>query len=110
MKYYSEKLNKVFDEVEDLKLAEEEYDKKIQEIEAKKAARQTRATEVDAAFKKMVEAREEYNKLLAQFVADYGSYHKTYTNQDVKNMEDASNKQLINLTDLVNNMINNFWF
>ena len=68
MKYYSDKLNKVFDTVDALESAELEYTKKQDEELRKKQERKERAKEVDEAFKN-------YQKLLSAFIKDYGSYH-----------------------------------
>ena len=68
MKYYSDKLNKVFDTVDELESAELEYTKKQDEELKKKQERKERAKEVDEAFKN-------YQKLLSAFIKDYGSYH-----------------------------------
>ena len=51
MKYYSDKLNKVFDTVDALESAELEYTKKQDEELKKKQERKERAKEVDEAFK-----------------------------------------------------------
>ena len=68
MKYYSDKLNKVFDTVDALESAELEYNKTQDEELKKKQERKERAKEVDEAFKN-------YQKLLSAFIKDYGSYH-----------------------------------
>lgn len=68
MKYYSDKLNKVFETVDELESAELEYTKKQDEELKKKQERKERAKEVDEAFKN-------YQKLLSAFIKDYGSYH-----------------------------------
>ena len=68
MKYYSDKLNKVFETVDEIESAELEYTKKLDEELKKKQERKERAKEVDEAFKN-------YQKLLSAFIKDYGSYH-----------------------------------
>lgn len=82
MKFYSEKLNKMFDSAADVLKAEEEHEKKLAEEKAKKEAlvanRKTRADEVEKAFKEAEEAYKKVNNLLADFCKDYGAYHKTY--------------------------------
>lgn len=82
MKFYSEKLNKMFDSAAEVLKAEELHDKKVAEEKAKKEAlvanRKTRADEVEKAFKEADEAYKKANKLLADFCNDYGAYHKTY--------------------------------
>lgn len=76
MKYYSEKLKKVFDDVKSLDKAEKEFDEK-QAIELKKKEeRASRAKEVEDAWKK-------YQELLKAFIKDYGSYHQSVVERPV---------------------------
>lgn len=75
MKYYSEKLNKIFDKPEDLKDAERAYEAKEAEEKAKKAQRSKRAKEVEDAW-------DHYVKLLNDFIKDYGSFHDTKRSTD----------------------------
>lgn len=82
MKYYSEKLKKVYDTVEQLKTAETEYDKAHAAEIAKQKERKARAEEINKARKEAIKAQERYNELVSKFVKDYGSYHATYTNED----------------------------
>lgn len=79
MKYYSEKLKKVYDTVEQLKAAETEYDKAHAAEIAKQKERKARAEEINKARKDLVNAQNRYNDLINKFVKDYGSYHATYT-------------------------------
>lgn len=82
MKYYSEKLKKVYDTVEQLQAAEKEFDKAHAAEIAKQKERKARANEIDAARKEFIKAQEHYNDLVAKFVKDYGSYHATYNDSD----------------------------
>ena len=82
MKYYSEKLKKVYDTVEQLQTAETEYDKAHAAEIAKQKERKERAEEIDAARKEVIKAQEHYDDLINKFVKDYGSYHTTYTKND----------------------------
>ena len=79
MKFYSEKLDKLFDSEKELKEAEDalEVKKAAEEAHAKQlaATRKERAAEVDAAYKN-------YMKLLNTFVKDYGSYHVSFRSDD----------------------------
>lgn len=75
MKYYSEKLKKLFDSTEDLESAEKEYaEKEAKELKLREV-RKTRAQEVEEAYKN-------YKKLLDDFIKDYGSYHQTIRDND----------------------------
>lgn len=109
MKYYSEKLNKVFDDVKSL----EDEEKALEAKEAEKAklaeTKKERAHEIEEAYKKTVEARkqakeiiekadEEYDTLVHKFVKDFGSYHMTVT-------EDSEDGTEVSLSDL----ISSFW-
>jgi hypothetical protein len=82
MKYYSEVLNKMFDDDKELVKAEEEHQKAIQEKEEKEKKladeRKARADEVEEAFKAVAEAQEKARKLLNEFCKDYGAYHRSY--------------------------------
>jgi chromosome segregation ATPase len=82
MKYYSEKLKKVYDTVEQLQAAETEYDKAHAAEIAKQKERKARAEEINKARKELVDAQDRYNDLINKFVKDYGSYHATYTDGD----------------------------
>ena len=113
MKYFSEKLNKVFDDVKSLeeeeKLLEEKNKQKAELAEIKK----TRAQEVEDAFKKTLEARkeakelikkadEEYENLKSKFIKDYGYFHMSFNNVD--------DKQLITVNDVIEDFFGNFPF
>ena len=71
MKYYSEKLDKIFDSEKDLKAAEKEHD----EAEAKKAEAKALVTkesaEVTEAFKARNVARKAYNEKLVEARKEY---------------------------------------
>ena len=81
MVIYSEKLNKKFETVDECVKAEQEYEAKIA---AEKAAndRKTRATEVEDAYKAVVEAQKVYREKLNAFIKDYGSFHMTLKTGD----------------------------
>lgn len=89
MKYYSEKLKKVYDTVEQLQAAEVEFDKAHAAEIAKQKERKARAAEVSEARKEFANAQKKYNDLLNKFVKDYGSYHETYTDKDVDSIENV---------------------
>lgn len=82
MKYYSESLDKFFDKQEDCEKAEVELEEKrkaeAQKQLALKTEREARSKEVVEAFKKAREAEAEAQKLLKDFVKDYGSFHMSY--------------------------------
>ena len=86
MKYFSEKLNKVFDTEQACVEAESAHDKAVAEAEAKKKAladeRANRAKAVEEAYKQAVEAKQAYDKLLQEFLNDYGSFHATFKTTD----------------------------
>lgn len=83
MKYYSEKLDKMFDTEVALKVAEKEVDEQEKkakaEAAAKAAERKNRATEVEDARKAMTDAQKRYRTLLEKFCEDYGTYHCSMT-------------------------------
>ena len=80
MKYYSELTKKLYDTKEDLQKAEIEITKS-------KADRAERAKEVEKALKEAGEANKKANKLLQDFVKDYGSFKTTIKDE---NIEDSS--------------------
>lgn len=95
MKYYSEKLKKLFDTQETLKKAEDVVLKaeaeKLAKEKALKETRANRAKEVETAIKIADEARETANKLLNNFVKDYGSFHYSYTTEKPKTTDSVTN-------------------
>lgn len=84
IKYYSDKLNKFFASEKECAEAEKAHEAH-EEAEARLAAekkalsekRAERAKEIEESYKKLMEARKEYNTLMNKFLRDYGSYHKT---------------------------------
>lgn len=106
MKYYSEKLNKMFDTEMALKVAEkdvEEQEKKAKaEAEAKAAKRKLRAAEVEAARKAMTDAQKHYRDLLEKFCDDYGSYHCSMTPKEQEELLESlvPSSALTGLTEL----------
>lgn len=87
MKYYSEKLRRLYDTEAELTKAEGLAAK----VEAEKAAKEKaakehraeRAKEVEEALKAAETAKAKANKLMSAFVNDYGSFHTSYTLKDV---------------------------
>ena len=86
MKYYSETLNKVFENEKDCLNAEKEYKAKVEAEEKHKKeladSRKIRAKEVEDAYKAVIDAQKHYHKLLANFCKEYGSFHCTITDKD----------------------------
>lgn len=89
MRYISDKTKKIYDTVEQLQAAEAEYDKVHAAEIAKQKERKARAAEVSEARKEFTNAQKKYNELLNKFVKDYGSYHETYTDQDIDSLENV---------------------
>ena len=86
MKYYSETLNKVFENEKDCLNAEKEYEAKVEEDEKRKKeladSRKIRAKEVEDAYKAIIDAQKHYNNLKNKFVEDFGSFHMTFSTTD----------------------------
>ena len=76
MKYYSDLTKKLYETEKQLKDAEIALTKS-------KADRAQRAKEVTEALKAANEASKKANKLLSDFVKDYGSFKTTLTDKDV---------------------------
>lgn len=104
MKYYSEKLKKLFDTEKELRSSEKEFELLEAEKKKKLDLKKARAKEVEDAYKayatKVKEAElenkklyAEYLKLRNEFVSDYGSYHMSYT---------ESGTTVTTLADLIN--------
>ena len=87
MKYYSEKLNRLFDSVEALAEEEERVESARAEKEKKLAEhRENRAAavkKVEEAFKNMTDAQKEYYKVLKEFNEKFGTYHKSISFDDL---------------------------
>jgi proteasome lid subunit RPN8/RPN11 len=106
MKFYSEKLNKIFDSAEacqqaEFKAKEEENRQKIlaerkaaEEKERKEKAaaeRKAMAAEVEDARKAMIEAQKKYRDKLEAFCKVYGTYHTSLTPSEVPSLFDIFN-------------------
>ena len=77
MRYYSDVCHKLFDSQEELDKAETALANKQDEEAKKKVERKADADKIQEAYDKIVNDLEDYNKLVDDFVAKYGSYHKT---------------------------------
>ena len=81
MKYFSEKTNKTYDTEEACLDAEKEFDDVAARERMKKEKlaeeRKARASEVEGAYKAVLEAQKIYREKLNAFVKDYGSFHMT---------------------------------
>ena len=77
MKFYSEKLNKLFNTEEELINEEKVLEEKEAAKNALKEKRAERAKEVEEAYKVAREAKEKADKILQEFLKDYGNYHYT---------------------------------
>ena len=99
MKFYSEKLNKVFDTAEECQRAEfevkeqenrERIKRERAEREAKEkkekilAERKAKAAEVKAAREAMIAAQSKYRETLEAFCDQFGTYHESVTGDDAK--------------------------
>ena len=113
MKYYSEKLKKLFDTEKDLKAAEKEQEElalvQKKELDIKKEM----AKEVEAAYADYVktvkdsnvlvaDANKKYLQLRSDFIKKYGSYHMTYTDKDGITIQTDS------VVDMLLDWLNNF--
>ena len=99
MKYWSEKLNRLFDtekacqdaefkakEEENRERAQKEREARLKKEKEEKLAaeRKARAAEVEEARKTMVTAQHKYCELLEAFTKDYGAFHLSLTGEDAK--------------------------
>ena len=107
MKYYSEKLNRLFETQADCEKAEFEAkeaenrekilaERKAAEVRAQKekeaAERKAMAAEVETARKNMVAAQKAYKEAIEAFTKKYGSYHYTsHSVDDIPTLFDILN-------------------
>ena len=86
MKYFSEKLNKVFESEQECVDAENKFELAKQEKEEKEKRltqeRKERAHEIEEQYKKIMDDRKEYRKLVDDFIRDYGSFHCTFKSNE----------------------------
>jgi len=91
MKFYSEKLDKLFDDEKTLVKAEDEHDVRVAFEKAKQEqlanTRKERAKAIEEQYKKVVEARQEYKKLVDEFTRDYGSFHMSVKGDNLADMD-----------------------
>lgn len=83
MKYYSEKLKKLFDSEAELTKAENAVTAEAAKQEKIRKEREAAAKAIDEKLKEKVRVTDEYNKMIADFCKKYGKYHKTITNSDI---------------------------
>ena len=87
MKYYSEKLNKVFDTTEELVAEEEKVEAarlaKEKELNEYKEARAAKAKEVEDAYAAATKATKTYRKVLQEFNAEYGAFHMSINTKNL---------------------------
>ena len=99
MKFYSEKTKKFYDTYDECVKVEDEILKKERAEAERKAKleknRASAAKEVEAAFKAVNEAVKKRDKLLEEFVKNYGSFHMTLDGSD-------SDSDMFRLSDLFN--------
>lgn len=99
MKYWSEKLQKLYDsaeacqkeefeakEKENRERAQKEREARLKKEKEEKLTveRKARAAEVEEARKTMVAAQHKYRELLEAFTEDYGTFHLSLTGEDAK--------------------------
>lgn len=91
MKFYSEKLDKLFDDEKALVKAEDEHEAHVAaekaHAEQLAATRKDRAKAIEESYKKVVEARKEYKKLVDEFTRDYGSFHMSVKSDNLSDMD-----------------------
>ena len=91
MKFYSEKLDKLFDDEKSLVKAEDEHNIRVAAEKAKQEqlanTRKERAKAIEEQYKKVVEARNEYKKLVDDFTKDYGSFHMSVKSNNLADMD-----------------------
>lgn len=98
MKYYSEKLRKVFNTADECASAEKEYDDKLAAERIKREeltnTRKARAKEVEEAYKAASKAYDNWLELRNKFIEDYGSWHMTISTRDGTDLFNLANALL----------------
>lgn len=102
MKYYSEKLSKLYDSEEELREAEKKADEAKNKEAAMRKERAEAAKLVEEKYKEKVKAENEYLDTLNNFCKRYGTYHKTYTSEDIPRSNAALASSLV---DVINSFI-----
>lgn len=101
MKYYSTKLNSLFDTVEELEAAEKEYDAKQAEKAKLDAERKAAWNKVQDSYKLAAAQREAAEQMEKEFYEKYGKAHGTMTEVESNELD----KMMTDLTDHVNTII-----
>ena len=91
MKFYSEKLDKLFDDEKALVKAEDEYEVRIAAEKAKQEqlanTRKERAKAIEEQYKKVINDRAEYKRLVDEFTRDYGQFHMSIKSDNLADMD-----------------------
>lgn len=77
MKYYSERLKKLFETEDELVQAEQKLDAEESERQKIKEIKIERLKEIEDAYKAVEDATSKYNVLVNKFIQDYGYYHRS---------------------------------
>ena len=83
MKFYSDITNKVYDTEKELLEAEEQVAINNKKDEEAKKIRAERAKEIENAFTELHNAQDKVDKLIEDFVKDYGSYHTSLRSENL---------------------------
>ena len=95
MKYYSEKTGEKYSTIKELDTAEKNFDEKQKAVSAASEEKKILANKVTEAYKNAIEvskqanamvmeAGNKYLSLRREFIAKYGSFHMTYSNENGK--------------------------
>lgn len=107
MKYFSELDGALYDSLEELTAAEksikEKEAKKAAAEKAKKEARASRAKELNEAIAEAEKATKKAQKLMTDFLKDYGSYHTS-----IKRKDNKEDKETYDIFDLFWETLNDF--
>jgi hypothetical protein len=91
MKIYSEKTNKEYKTVEECMAAEDAWDveQKAKQEHAKQLAdtRKDRAKAIEEQYKKIINDRAEYKRLVDEFTRDYGQFHMSVKGENLADMD-----------------------
>lgn len=115
MKFYSEKLSRLYDSEEELHKAEKEAEDQESAKAALSKQKKERAEAIRKAFQKSQDVRSqaiqdikkadsEYRQLVQAFIRDYGSYHMSYYNHN------NHSRVYISTSDLLENLLDKLGF
>lgn len=105
--YYSKILNKPFDSLDELKAAEDEFNKAEEEKKAKSLAKKEDAQKVEEAFKNLNSVKQSYNEERAKILSEYYEALKS-AKEEYNNKLDAISQKVDEAEKVYDNALKEF--